>query len=112
MTPPPAGGTSERGVCSRRGGGWFLAGGLVLRTFQLACAAMRSADGGGLRWPGMCRGGISLEAGGTRCVPGRLYLGGWSPLCTGAEPDGSLGEGEDDGGCRMFLRVLLLLRRW
>src|SRR5262249_17031980 len=42
---------------------------------------------------------------------GQLYLGGWSPLCTGAGPGGSLGEGVDDDGCRMFLRVLLLLRR-
>ena len=25
-------------------------------------------------------------------MAGRLYLGGWSPLCTGAKPDGSLGK--------------------
>jgi hypothetical protein len=54
----------------------------------------------------VCRGGIMSWPGGTRCVPGRLYLGDWSPLCTGAGPDGSLGEGVDDDGCRMFLRVL------
>jgi hypothetical protein len=37
--------------------------------------------------------------GGTRRVPGRLYLGGCSPLCTGAGPDGSLGEGVADVAC-------------
>lgn len=84
-------------------------------------------DGAGTSCPAMSVAGLSrryrVMPGGIRWVAGRLYLGGWSPLCTGAgrlsgrlgrgaqgRPAAS-GEGADDGGCRMFLRVLLLLRR-
>jgi len=114
---------AERGVSSRGRVGLFLAGGLVLHTFQLACsAARRSADGGGMPWPGMCvatgsRYRLVALAVRPAVVSGRLVRALYrcrAPVCGalagGAGPDGSVGEGVDDDGCRMFWRVLLLLR--
>jgi hypothetical protein len=84
-------------------------------------------DGAGASCPAMSVAGLSrryrVMPGGIRWVADRLYLGWlvptlyrcralvWAPWPGAQGRPAASGEGADDGGCRMFLRVRLLLRR-